>query len=762
MATLLNATPREARVAEAEVLRDGRKRLTRFLEVGNRLVLPEELGFSPGTADIFDDAPEGWGGLLLTDHHITDELGPKGKDTRPILELVFEQISPTAETQLGGRTERELPDGRKGYELTWLQFSVNAFVPGTVGTDTDPNDAEAFLQAVEGPDDGTVRTIKRTYVYAGELAIDTQTKNNGALSVVTITSAKTVPSTPSGYTLIGQPIQNPNGLPIYTYTFAMGTGEVSRQIEYRQSPDQGANGVTITTIKYLTVPSVSSDPTTGPASSENIGSTYENADGYKVWTSIYANGQGTILTSTETKNGGKLKVYKTTSINAAPSTPAATIGGTVVLVEALKHNGSRFDSGILIYEYTWAEGEGEISLEVTYSQSVDQGTNGITKSVIRYLTASSVSSDPTSAPSGSVNVGVTWEDVEGYRIWTSRYAKGVGTVSTEKEIKENGNLILYKTVALGSAPSTPSATIGGTVTLIDDGSRVDSDVTIFEYRWAEGHGLAIDESSESEIGALVIYHRVSLGVAPSAPTATIGGTVTQYEASNRSGDGYAIYDYRWAEGNGVTSSDVAGEEDGALVYLVIQRASSKLTPTYPGTGTAYLVRLKQESKEGHYLNTAIWKKPPASDTYNKTVDFDMPGQIEPTSPDPGYVLVAGNQKMRILASVTVDYSTSQITDTPWTVEAWPAFSESYVVASNGQTVSRQWGHVGYLSGGLDLSGATDTYNGVAVSGYALVVLASTPTAPPSGDTTLHVDNDPYLVDVTGTKVYRRTKMSYTF
>lgn len=703
MGSLLNIGPRESRAPDLVVLPDGRKQIVRYLDIGaNRLQLPAELNFAPADPDFCADPPAGWEGLLLTYFKAVDDLPQKGKDSRPILQMTFEQIDPVVETPVGGRTERELPDGRKGYDLDSIEFSFNTFSPGTIGTDTDPDDANAFLYSVEAPDDGTLRKITRTYVYAGELAIDTQTKNNGALSIVTITSAKTVPSTPSGYTLIGQPIQNPNGFPIYTYTYAKGTGEISRQIEFRQSPDQGVNGVTITTIKFLTVPAISVDPTTPPASSTNIGSTHDDADGYRVWTSIYAAGAGVILSEVDTRNGGKLIIYKITSINTAPTTPSATIGGTVALITNLKHNGSRFDSGIVIYEYTWAEGEGQISQETEYAESTDQGANGITKNTIRWLVAAGASVQPTSL-AGSALARQSFEDVEGYRIWT--------TV------------------------------------------------------WGKGAGLAVDEMTLNKIGCLAIYHRVGFGTAPTPPGATLGGTLVQIQSASRKAEGYQIFDYRWAEGNGQSSSTTYGEDDGALVYVVADLGATKTTPAYPGSGTGYLMKLEQTAEEGYYVNLAVYKKPPATAALSRQINnWKYPGFINILSSPAGLEFVPPVD-MNLLATETISYGTSQVTTTPFTIKAYATVAFSYVPTNQGtpkQTRSQQKAATGYLSASTGASDTNSTFNGVPCDSWEYSISASTPAVPPAGATTLEVHNDIYLVDITGTIVYRSRVTTFSF
>lgn len=629
MATLLHATPKESRAPETEVLPDGRKRLTRFFELASKILIPPELDLPVASPDIFPAPPTGYEGLLLTYKKLTDDLPLPGKDSRPTVQLIFEQIDALEETPVGGTTERMLPDGRRGYDLDYVQFSTNDFVPGVPGTDVSPNDGEAYLLSVEGPDDGTLRQIKRTYVYGGILATETQTKNNGSLSLMTITSAKAVPATPAGYTLIGQPVQNPAGLPIFTYTFAKGNGLISTQVEFRQSKDQGANGVTITTIRYLTASSVTADPTTGPAASANIGFTFDDQDGYRVWTSLYANGAGTIFSSVETKNNGKLIVYKVTALNTAPTTPAATIGGTVVLISAVNHLGSRFESGVTIYEYTWAEGE----------------------------------------------------------------------------------------------------------------------------------GLVIDDKDIRAGGSLVVYHRLSLAVVPTTPSATIGGTVAVFEISTRQEDGYAVYDYRWAEGKGRSAIVTRGREDGSIIFNVIEAGAAAATPTYPGSGTGYLTELENTGDTGYYVNRATYIKLPATDTFRKQVNFRMPGLAYFIGTQ---LILQPPTEQFILASVAVSYDTLQDTTVPWTVKLFASFSDAYTPTGASAPITHCEGLGDYLAGGSTSSGTSSSYQGIPCDSWVYILTGSTPSGLPTGATTIHVDNDPYLTDITGAVVYRRAVTSYSF
>lgn len=228
----LQVRPSEARVPETLVLPDDRKRLTRFFILAQRGVLPPDLDLPWGTADFEPNPPTGWAGLRLIARQMTDEIPPGKADSRPIVMMVFEQIDASAETPVGGPTTTQLEDGREAIVDESIQFSTGAYVPAVVGSE-DPGNTGYYLLKEEAVDDGGLRRIKRTWVTAGIIATDDQIKNGGALLIKSITSVKTVPSTPSGYTLIGAPVQSPNGLPTYTYTYAKGEGLVSESIDAR-------------------------------------------------------------------------------------------------------------------------------------------------------------------------------------------------------------------------------------------------------------------------------------------------------------------------------------------------------------------------------------------------------------------------------------------------------------------------------------------------------------------------------------------------
>lgn len=345
-----------------------RRRVTRtydliFTDKGKSSELTALAVLAWGTADA--TFPE----CLLIKQDVTGQ--EKNKTDEPLKEpgqlvRVYEQIHPSNETQVGNLEVDVGQDGLVTIVQNLLQFSTGTAFYGTAGSTVAPSPwGAAILKLDERTDDGTLRRIKRTYITAGQIDQSDELKNNNKLLLRTLTYVNQVPPTPSGFILISKKVQYVNGLPIYSYTFAQGNGQISTSTEYRLSPDQGATGITITTIKYLTDPSVNTNPTTGPVGSNLTDISYEEGDGYRIWSADYGQGQGTISLEHEYLNNGKLVRYKKTEINSAPSAPAPTIGGTVVLISATQRNGTRFENGTIVFDSTWAEGLGLVEQKIT-------------------------------------------------------------------------------------------------------------------------------------------------------------------------------------------------------------------------------------------------------------------------------------------------------------------------------------------------------------------------------------------------------------
>jgi hypothetical protein len=140
-------------------------------------------------------------------------------------------------------------------------------------------------------------------------------------------------------------------------------------------------------------------------------------DGHIAWTAIFAKGVGVVSSSREYKHNNRLVLYRTTSLSTSdafiPATPASEKTGTVVLVSKTV----RRDSGYFVYEYSWAEGLGEIS------RDTETKNNGaLTLRNIKYLTAAGAS-EPAPADIGTyVQFSVGKQEADGYIVWSFQYA----------------------------------------------------------------------------------------------------------------------------------------------------------------------------------------------------------------------------------------------------------------------------------------------------------------------------------------------------
>lgn len=404
--------------------------------------------------------------------------------------------------------------------------------------------------------------------------------------------------------------------------------------------------------------------------------------------------------------GGNLIIRTITSLNQIPATPSGyTLFGP----------GVEYINGLPMYEYRFSAVNGggvpgtaaEIGRTyynaqggtVNFDPASPTTANGTVKAVIEYITAQSVTTNPIPTQSGFVLVGIDYELAEGYRKWTGTY-----------------------------------------------------------YR---ASGLVVDEKTISETGALVTYHRISYGTAPVAPSPTIGGTVTLFQDDVAEQDGYRRYERRWAEGNGQSDYTVQGNDDGSLLYTVVTYTAAASIPDYPGTGTAYNTRLQQKNGGGYYTNIAVWQKPPADDTYKDTMGFEEPGIAEFTGSPPQFVLRPPKQRT-LLVDVEVTFDVTQDSTDPFDIEAYASFYETYTPTDTGVAVQTQRGLGGYLAEASGISGTNSNYNGVLCDSWSAQLLSSIPSTFPTGLVRLKTKNDPYLTDIDGVKVYRRTAISYTF
>lgn len=589
------------RAPTVERLPDSRQRVTRVADVLNWIPkTPEDILAQVWLAWGTADAEYANCRLIKQDVRGQPEDFPDQSKRPPVVIRVYEEISASGETQVGNPGIEFDQYGNKIVTIDSIQLSTGTATFQVVGSTAAPapNDT-AILKDEARTNDGTLQRIRRVYTTGGLMSQSDEFHNYDKLLIRTLTYLNQIPPTPAGFINISQKTEYVRGLPAYTYGFAKGDGEISRSVDYSMSIDQGVTGVTKTTIRYLVAPGGTIQPTSLPGS-VLVAQSYTDEDGYRVWTTTWAKGTGTISSSTQIREGGKLIIYNASSLNSAPSTPAATIGGTVTLTSS----GSRIQDGYTIYEASWAEGVGQIS------QDDETKNNGaLLLRTIRYLTALSVSSNPIATPSGYTLTSSSYAEQDGYRLWTAAYAKGDGQISTETQTRNNGALLIQsiRYISTPLVASNPITTPVG-YTLTDVGYSDQDGHRVWSASYAKGLGeisRSIDYVSSSNQGATGITRTtIRYLVAPSGtvqPTSLSGSVLIGQDVQEQ--DGHRIWTTTWATGTGVISTESRNAE-GTLIFktdttLVPAGGSAPVEP-------ANLVSRSIRNESGYQVYTDVY------------------------------------------------------------------------------------------------------------------------------------------------------------
>lgn len=428
-------------------------------------------------------------------------------------------------------------------------------------------------------------------------------------------------------------------------------------------------------------------------------------DGTLIRTKLTFIDSGELADNTSLRFGGKVIERELVYLNEVPPTPSGYtyVGTSIEYVTGLPVYRAKFiapagggtpgTGGVISQGFTDSQNG-----TVAFDPASPNTATGIVVCTTRYVSTLAVTSNPVTQPAGFVLFAVDYEDDTGLRMWITR--SGFGS------------------------------------------------------------GLVLDESTISQSGALVVYHRISFGTAPTTPSATIGGTVTLFESSTINRDGCLQFDYKWAEGDGQSSIETQGEPDGAIVVQITTLTAAATTPSSPGAGY-YLISLSQTPDGGYSRNRAVYKKPPVTVTFLKKINFTKPGSAV-ISGSPLQLVLNPPVTMDILAEVEVSYGTSQDSTAPFTVSAWATYYETYTPTDTGLEVASTKGLGGYLAGASGTSGTNSVFNGILCDSWEYQLGSSTPSSFTAAVHVLDVDNDPYLTATDGTVVYRRTVVSYDF
>jgi len=245
-----------------------------------------------------------------------------------MLTEIYQGFTSGSKVSVGEDQHFKLEDGRYGFVRRYVAIASQA--EGLAAAIGDVVSSQA-CNDVKINKHGYGAEIIETYISAGQLKTSLSTKNNGKLLIQTLVHFNEVPATPTDYILIDEDVSGPEGVMTYTYTFAKGSGEISRATSFSKSVDEGTTGLTFIVIRHLTASSIGADPTSNPGTFIRTGVDYSDADGYRVWTVNWSKGTGVIDTEVQGRSDGSL-AWSTTSLSAASATPADPSGASAHLV----------------------------------------------------------------------------------------------------------------------------------------------------------------------------------------------------------------------------------------------------------------------------------------------------------------------------------------------------------------------------------------------------------------------------------------------
>ncbi len=585
--------PGELRKPDVEVLPDGRIRITRYIAAGHGDRDLSEVTESVGTAD------KGVATALLVKRGMAQVAG---KDA---IVKTYEVMNPSSETQVGLPDVQYTESGQKTMVYDFIQMSSGTYVPGTIGTTAAPGDANCILRTEQVEDDGTTRQIRRVFINKGLLQQTDETKNNGALLLKTFVylNDAPIPNPPTGYTLVSQQTQNPNGLETTTYVYAKGDGEIARDVEYSDSGNQGTTGVTRTTIRYLVAPGGAVQPAS-LAGSVAVGQSFQDSDGHRIWTTNWAKGIGQISQEDSISNNGAL-LRRTIRHLAAPasSNPIVTPALYTLVNQAYQDS-----DGYRVWVASYASGSGQISQEDSTSNN-----GALLRRTIRHL-APPASSNPITTPAGYTLIEEAYQDADGHRVWTSSYAQGDGKISQQDTTSNNGALLRRSIRYLtGPSGSNPIVTPVG-YTLIDESYQEADGHRIWSASYAKGSGQISQDDATANNGAL-LRRTIRHLVAPAAAnpiTTPVGYTLV--DQSYQDAEGHRIWTAVYAKGAGELSRSIDYNNSGDQGTTGLTRTTIRHLVAPSGTvqptvlsGSIEVAR-SFEDADGYRIWTTVWAK----------------------------------------------------------------------------------------------------------------------------------------------------------
>ena len=437
----------------------------------------------------------------------------------------------------------------------------------------DPTTPDGYLLASKNESDFEgFQTNQFTFLKPSVLSRNVETRNNGKLRVETVEAFNETPTSTIGGVQISIRKSDVEGIPTNQYVFAIGLGEVERS---SQTKNQGA--LIITTVTSLGF--------AGTATGIEIEATTREEDGYILFRNTFAEGNGEVSRTTETRNQGKLIVTTVEALGSAGT-------GTGVEIEAT----TREQDGYTLFRNVFASGSGEVS------RTVETKNKGA-------LTITTVEALGSASTAAGIEIETTTREQDGYTLFRNVFADGNGEVSRTVETRNQGALTVTTVEALGSAGT-------GTGVEIEATTREQDGYTLFRNTFAEGDG---EISSTVEIrnnGALTITTVEALGSAGSA----IG---VEIEATTREQDGYTLFRNVFADGQGEVSRTIEIRNQGKLTITTVEALGSA------GSATGVEIEATTRKQDGYTLFRNVFAD--GTGEVSRTVETRNQGKLTVTT-----------------------------------------------------------------------------------------------------------------------------------
>ncbi|MAS97370.1 MAG: hypothetical protein CMF29_00335 [Kiritimatiellaceae bacterium] len=276
---------------------------------------------------------------------------------------------------------------------------------------------------------------------------------------------------------------------------------------------------------------------------------------------------GVVSVDVDSKYGGVITLTTVTGFNIDVNQAQALSGAAGNFLDQQTKNKGGFETTI----FRFVDGSGEIDRSTS-----EQG-------VLKKTTITSINEHP-DYPNG-VLVDQRTDTRDFGIIYTHTYAEGSGTVSEVESLSFNGKLKTTSVTSLGTEPIIPNG-----AAIIQSATSVENGLTLFKLTHVQGQGEVSSSINPNYGGSLQVETITSINEEPS-------GSGELIDTNVKAGDGYILYTYQFASGQGEIGRSTDDQYNGKL------RITTITTINVEPSGTGALIESKVDTKDGYIVYT---------------------------------------------------------------------------------------------------------------------------------------------------------------